>query len=498
MIEQTKTTTKKKVTTVNVVTFDGTTHPRSKCRKISNEFYLIGDVQVKDSGQCFLINDTYYTLRPSSAKIAWDHTRKQYNLIDQMVQGYVDNKLTFGYFTLSLTECLQASRDLYFMNETCIPKNYSYDFGSGIYTDAPVIKKMSITERKPIRKMLRTDLYGFGEDPSTQKVLETSFNWIQNNVDRSVLDKYFKDYKYGLEVETDGGWLPERTFFRYGALPLRDGSIFGEEVTTAPYTGPRVFNTIRGLFKEMQKFNMSSQNNSLHVNVGNVPNTPEFRVALWVLYCRLQAEVEAMIPAYKRDQRYFLEKRGRGKDHCRYMESLGLLKRYTNLKTEIPEADDIIRRFLNEGSTSKEFKAQNQPKWEQKTRYYSLNFLPLYFEQNAKRHRIEYRIHSGTVNPTKALNWILICTAITHYAQTMQNTIFEGKVKITLSDVIDHAFQDGEEGTELANYLKAYVQQRTREHIATIEQDNLYGTEFLNDNGYKFIFGGFDIESFGR
>jgi hypothetical protein len=59
-----------------VTTVDGTSHPRKACRRISGEYYLIGDPKVKDSGHCYKIDDRYY--KYNTNYIVYDHTLSKY------------------------------------------------------------------------------------------------------------------------------------------------------------------------------------------------------------------------------------------------------------------------------------------------------------------------------------------------------------------------------------------------------------------------------------
>lgn len=478
-----------------VVTYDGSIHLRSICRKIKNMYYLIGNPNAKGSGQCYLIDNTYYIDSGINAKVQWNYTNNRYTIdLNGLVKGIVNQNGALGYFRPDISQllyCVVDNHETYIMNSSCIPSNMVYDFVDGLYKLAKNVSasKPFVSDRnKPIYKTLKSELYGFGEDVAT-KVVEKIYKEELSNVPQHIFDKYFGKYTHGLEIETDGGWLPECFYYRHGALPLKDGSIYGTEVTTFPYTGDRMFNNLRQLVEACSKYTIASHNTSVHNNIGNVPNDPYFRTAIWILYCRLQSEIETFIPSYKRDQRFFQDKRGRGKDHCRIQESLGLLRRYSNWKAEIPLADLEIKRFLNEGSTSSKFIKQDQNKWDQRTRYYALNLLPMYFPRNGATPRVEFRIHSGTVNPTKILCWTFICTAITKFAEEQQERIFLGKEKITLEDVIEYAINDGTpEGIFLSEYLHHYIQHRTKQHIDVISEDSLYGNEFIKDNTFEFVY----------
>ena len=87
-------------------------------------------------------------------------------------------------------------------------------------------------------------------------------------------------------------------------------------------------------------------------------------------------------------------------------------------------------------------------------RYWWINFVPAMFNLKGEdNYTIEYRMHSSTLNFTKAKNWILITMAITYFAENYSKTIFS-KSKITLEEVIKTAFP------KKADYLNRYIKER--------------------------------------
>ena len=43
--------------TSNIITYNGKTEDRTKCRLINGKYYKIGDVKIQNSGDCYLIDD---------------------------------------------------------------------------------------------------------------------------------------------------------------------------------------------------------------------------------------------------------------------------------------------------------------------------------------------------------------------------------------------------------------------------------------------------------
>ena len=86
-----------------VVTIKGEEVPISQCKKFNKEYYKIGDPNVKDSGDCYLVGNKYY--REETKLIVFNHTYNKYVHFDlSTVNGVVDvinNQLIFGYFNNS-------------------------------------------------------------------------------------------------------------------------------------------------------------------------------------------------------------------------------------------------------------------------------------------------------------------------------------------------------------------------------------------------------------
>jgi len=66
------------------------------------------------------------------------------------------------------------------------------------------------------------------------------------------ISKYFK-YTFGLEYETSVGIIPEDICFRDGLIPLRDGSISGNEYSTVVMAGNDGFNLLHQQLKTLRK-----------------------------------------------------------------------------------------------------------------------------------------------------------------------------------------------------------------------------------------------------
>lgn len=487
-----------------VITFDGTEFPKQNCRKIGEFYYSIGDTTVKNSGQCYKIDDTFY--RVSSNKIAWNNTTKRYDLIANMVKGYIDEG-GIGYFNFDYRTTMYGS-DNFVQSEKAIKiNNLHFDFYDGRWKPARDVQAsklaLGIRGNKPTYQTLATEIYDSSAYPEdTIQTIKNCFTQTINETPSSIFDKYLNSYTMGLEIETDGGYPPENLYYKYGCLPLKDGSIKGVEVTTLKY--PPKLNLYKELLTELSKYALCTQNNSLHVNLSGFSNTPKFRVAMYNLYYRLQSEISAFIPIYKRELEYLTTKQGGAKDHCKPLENLRVVYRYPTDKAEraaaIDKSDALIFTMLNEGILNQEsnmktrqHSKQGRPKWEWLNRYYALNMIPLYFGP-IESSRLEFRVHHGTVNPYKTLIWLLICTSIVKYVEKYADKILSGTDKICLDDVLADNFLDAtQEGEFLMRYITAYIGSNKQDNFEyTVYHRNLY-KPFERDNSYKFTIDNLDI-----
>lgn len=479
-----------------VVTYNGKSVPRSECRSIAGKFYKMGTVNIKDSGDVYLMGDgTYY--RINNNKIAWNHSKEQYDFIDRMVKGYVPGGM--GYFNAENRTHFKAVGNLYVFNEQAIKDNkLQYDFSTGEYSERPVYALPSILRQKAEYDTLPNNIYGMGEYP--KDVMQMITRGVTKTFDESrnsVFDKFLFNYQYGLEIETDQGFYPEPLYYKYGCVPLKDGSILGTEITTVPYQ-PK-FSVFAELFESVCKYTRATQNNSLHVNISGFNNTPEFRVAMYNMYYRLQQEINAFIPIYKRELAYLTGKQGGPKDHCKPLERLNIVYRYSSnqehYNAQVEKSDIEIFKFLNEGVYNNDFNIRTRRhqrdgghKWDHHNRYYALNLMPLYFG-NVAASRVEYRVHSGTVNPTKSMIWLLITAAITKFVENNTQRILAGKDKINLDDILKEVYlqENTVEGQFLYEYIREYItiRESLNINVYTTHRD-IYGAEFRDDATFAF------------
>jgi len=492
-----------------VITSDGKTAPINRCRKINGIFYLIGNNKIKDSGEVFLIKtedgtETYY--RKTNASLIWDYTNEEYCLKTlRHIRGIVKIKnlkgnISYeeGFFIPNVLDNVTTASGIVFMNMNIIKEAgldwnpIAMDVKIGKYEKTQMEISSALNESYKKYRYVRfpADVYSLS-DINTEEFQETRNKWLEINGKKSIFDKFLFNYTIGVEIETSAGHIPENELFRYGLVPLRDGSIAGHEFTSTVIDRFPFF-LLKNIFESTVKNCFSNSNCSLHFHLGNVPRTKEFIVAFWSLYYRLQDSLDGLMPPYKRELAFLANKRigggARGaKDHCKRIEPLY----NTNIKKiDVEKTFNSIVNFFNDGKIAKPDSSSKSPlkfihnkvgvnKWDYESRYYSINLLPYFFHKSGT---IEFRLHSGTVNPQKAMAWLFICAALVKFAEQNMEIILEGEQKIRLYDILEVFNDETKESQFLIEWLKLYIYARQDNHNKLVFNHDMFGTEFLQDH----------------
>lgn len=218
------------------------------------------------------------------------------------------------------------------------------------------------------------------------------------------LGKHLK-YTFGLEYETSMGVIPEELCFRDGLIPLRDGSITGNEYTSTVLSGEEGLGMVKQEVATLKKYTIFNQDCALHVHMGGYPLD---RKALFVLYqivWMLERQLyNGLIP---RDSFNTAKYKGSGKDYCK----------------KLPENNDfnsIFKYF----TTLNYFGSFTQPhpsdpqrdrKWQISGRYYALNLINMFCYKGPKT--IEFRFLRPSFNFRKIRFWIAVFNAILIYSE---------------------------------------------------------------------------------
>lgn len=497
-----------------VVTFDGTVADKSRCRRINKEYYIIGDVKTKDSGQVYQIDGTYY--RESTGKITWDYQNKEYVLVnDSLVYGivdFVDNAPVFGYFTPNFFRNCEMYQYERYVNKTttlCISdkvalsfSNVARDIVKGCYVydlTGATLKGFENSGIHSKSKIPGFDMgnYGFKNNEGISKLEDGFQDYLASENEFQILpfinnlSKFLKDYTFGFEFETYNGNLPVKELYKNLLLPVKDGSITGHEYVTLPLSGAEGLQVVYNACKALSKWCGVDKHCSTHIHIGNVPHDKEFIIAFYMLCYQLQMELHEMVAPYKKDVHYLANKPQGAKDHCKHIPSLGLFQNniYTtdNKKAAIDSYFERIFTWMNDGNPSnKSHNYENgihikhdRPKWEIESRYHWINLFNLVFSSNKT---IENRLHSGTLSATKSINWLFITIALIEFAKINQEEIIRARTKYKLDDIIQVVFGGTKEGNNLVDYLKEYIINRKNNYLKLLMKHDYIGNEFDNND----------------
>jgi hypothetical protein len=238
------------------------------------------------------------------------------------------------------------------------------------------------------------------------------------------ISKYFK-YTFGLEFETNTGVIPEDLCFRDGLIPLRDGSIAGNEYSTVVLDGNNGFNLLYQQIKTLREYTRFDKECSLHIHMGGFPLVPEKILSLYNLCYILQAELRTALPEYTF---YTSRYKSSGKDYCKLL----------------PGGFDTFDAFYRAFTTVKFFgdlqqghphDVERSRKWQIHERYYWANLLNLICYKVNKT--MEFRMLRPTYNLEKILFWMYVFNAIMQYAE--HHSVIKGS-KIRLEEVLSDIY----------------------------------------------------------
>lgn len=210
-------------------------------------------------------------------------------------------------------------------------------------------------------------------------------------------------FTFGIEYETSIGVLPEEECFEKGLIPLRDGSITGNEYTTTILQGDKGLFLINEHFKLLNKYTDFNRDCSMHVHFGGFPLDKNAILALNNLCASLTGCLGQILPQYA----FYTHKyKQNGKDYCKpltWYDSFEAM--YTNL-TGMPFLGDFHQPHPND--------IDKRAKWNIPTRYHMCNFINLLCYKGGKT--VEFRFLKPTKNKHVLYFWLYILNALLLFA----------------------------------------------------------------------------------
>lgn len=458
-----------------VKTVRGEELPKSKTRNIGGEYYKIGDNRIEGSGDCYLIDNKYY--RYDTGYIIYDHRDKIYKIYNQndfIKRGLIgfdeNNNPIFGGFSI-IEDMIQVyiNGKLYCsLNEDILinSKNYLEELNTGIYYN-----RNDIDSYKFIFPSHCDIGFKYNLPYDSRNILKSRidiFNQLfeEDEIDDTVklYSPYLKDLTFGLEFETIKGNIPERICKKLGLIALRDGSIDGLEFVTIPLQGDKGLQTLINSLKQLDKRTTYNDSCSLHLHIGNIPRTEEFILALFKLLCFIQDELFELFPLYKKYNFGYKKKH--------YTKPFSLNQTLLLMDNKITEDNikknfNILFEYLSAGISYSNYNydlnnVKSHPsdpngtsKWHIKSRYASINLIPLLF---GNKETVEFRLHTPTYDINKVINYLFICSSIINYAKENQNNILNNPTflrNISLNNILYNITNN-----TLVDHLSRYIADR--------------------------------------
>lgn len=188
---------------------------------------------------------------------------------------------------------------------------------------------------------------------------------------------------------------------------VEDGSLpsTGYELNTVPCAGDHYLKHITELGDRLTRVGAHvTAVCGLHVHIDASDYTFYDMRRLVMLYAKLEPAMFAMMPASRRDSNYCFP--------CGERYVKGLSNEHRSKEAKALLIDNV---YAATGSTyhGSAFKQVRNTKWGS-ARYSALNIHSWVY-----RGTIEFRLHTGTVNPTKIIAWGMLCASILDAAMRM-------------------------------------------------------------------------------
>jgi hypothetical protein len=435
-----------------VITIKGEELPISKCRKFNTLYYKIGDVSIKNSGDCYLINGKCY--REETGLVVYNYSINKYVMLDNtLINGIVDtleDLLITGYFNhnnLKYSKVIDRKGDSFYLHNPEIFKNnkeYREQLSTG---DFYHISKLTAYKFNTIAFPNKDYKHSLPYD--SKGIIEHHLKGYKNY--NPEISKNIKNYaplletlSFGLEFETTKGFIPNRILDEYGLIPLRDGSISGIEYVTVPMEGEKGLQCtvdILKVLKERTEYNDDTC--SLHLHLGNLPRTKEFILAFFKVGMKIQDEMFQMFPLYKKYNYHI-----KNKNYSAPLPTFEILSQLdpTITSSNIDENFGILYKYLSMGQDFKSVgnslenvlshpaDPNGNQKWNIKCRYFLYNIIPLIF---GNKQTIEFRIHTPTYDVNKILPFIFMNSLVVNFTIRHQERILKNKNFLNEFDLIN-------------------------------------------------------------
>ena len=480
-----------------VITIKGEELPISQCRKFNKLYYKLGDINIQNSGDCYLINGKCY--REETGLIVYNYSIKEYVILnDNLLQGVVDvadGNLIIGYFNNNtkyskITDKNGKSHWLYNVEIFNNNKEYREHLSTGNFYHISTLQALKFNKIEFPNKN-----YKYSLPYDSKGIIGNNLKNYNENYNPEI-SQNIKNYapllenlSFGLEFETTKGHIPDRVLNQYGLIPLRDGSISGIEYVTVPMEGEKGLQCTADILKELKKrTSYSDETCSLHLHLGNIPRTKEFILAFFKVGMKIQDEMFQMFPLYKKYNYHIKNKNYSAPlptfeilsqldpiiDSRNIDENFGILYKYLSMGQEFKSVGNSLDNVLSHPADP-----NGNQKWLVKCRYFLYNLVPLIF---GNKQTIEFRIHTPTYDVNKILPFIFMNSLIVNFVIRNQKLILNRKNFINSYGLLDILYMqidqyDIPNRNKFKDLMYSYIEVRKNYCENQILKGNIVGTE---------------------
>lgn len=252
----------------------------------------------------------------------------------------------------------------------------------------------------------------YGVSQNLQMFTTTSKNYYSKiDIPKSTLGELVP-YTLGVEFETSMGALPEHVCYQQGLIPLRDGSITGNEYSTVVLQGSLGIEMLKNQMDVLNKYTRFNKECAVHIHFGGFPVEPKAILTLNNL-CVLFTDVfQSCLPSATFYTELYKTNK---KSYCKPLVWSHSFEELYESLTSTPFFGCLYQPHPND--------IGHGAKWNIKTRYTMCNLINMVCYDSAKT--VEFRFLRPTKNVHVIYFWIYVLNALLQIAENYKHLTSE-------------------------------------------------------------------------